>query len=80
MGCIESNPIVHGMEKDYSSRIDFARLDVSTAAAKELMARWGVKLNSTYLIFDKEGREVWRSSRVPFPHRKAREVLDGLLG
>lgn len=70
---------MNGMRKRFGSRIDFVRLDVSTPTAKELMSRWRVRLNSTYLIFDAGGQEVWRSSMIPFPFWQAKQVLAKLL-
>lgn len=36
------------------------RVDVETPAIQLVMARYGYRFTPTYILVDREGREVWR--------------------
>lgn len=59
--------------------VNFLRMDISTDAAKEVMRKFDIPINSAYLIFDSNGKEVWRSYAIPFRGRKAVRILNSLL-
>ena len=79
MGCVESNPIVKWVQRKIGSDINFFRLDLRTGSGKEVMAKFNISLNSAYLIFDKSGKEIWRSYAMPLNGRKAVRILKSLL-
>jgi len=43
------------------------------------MTKFNISLNSAYLIFDKSGKEIWRSYAIPLNGRKAVRILQSLL-
>lgn len=43
------------------------------------MDKYNIKINSAYLIFDRQGKEIWRSYAIPLNGRKAVRVLKDLL-
>lgn len=79
MGCVESNPIVKWVRKKVGSEVNFLRMDISTAAAKDVMRKFDIPINSAYIIFDSSGSEVWRSYAIPFNGKKAVNILNSLL-
>jgi hypothetical protein len=79
MGCVESNPIVKWVQRKIGSNINFFRLDIRMRSGKEVMAKFNISLNSAYLIFDKSGKEIWRSYATPLNGGKALRILQSLL-
>ncbi len=79
MGCVESNPIVKWVQRKIGSDIHFFRLDIRTSSGKGVMAKFNISLNSAYLVFDKTGKEIWRSYAIPLNGRKAVRILESLL-
>lgn len=43
------------------------------------MATFNIHINSAYVIFDGNGKEIWRSYAIPFRGKKAVKVLNSLL-
>lgn len=76
---MESNSIVKWVHRKVGAEINFLRLDIRTKAAKKVMKKYDIKMNSAYLIFDQNGTEVWRSYAIPLNGRKAVKILEGLL-
>ncbi|MFQ5709728.1 MAG: hypothetical protein ACE5HO_19920, partial [bacterium] len=62
---MESNPIVKWVRNKLGDQVNFFRVDVSTEVGKDLMSRYDIKLNSAYVVFDRHGKEVWRSYAIP---------------
>ncbi|MFQ5603538.1 MAG: hypothetical protein ACE5HS_09750 [bacterium] len=60
-------------------RVNFLRLDIATPAAKEVMEKYHIPLNSAYVLFDQHGQEVWRSFAIPLNGRKALRKINTLL-
>jgi len=56
---------VDGLEQDLEGQLRVVRLNVNSAAGRELGARWRANLTPTFLLFDGAGREVWRSIGAP---------------
>jgi len=66
---------VQWVEKKAGSDINFIRVDISAPHAKAVMERFSIPLNSTYIIFDPSGQEVWRSYMIPMNAPGALRVL-----
>jgi len=64
MGCVLSKPIVNGIEQDYQDRLRVVHLDARDANNREIAAQIGVQMTPTYVLFDAQGSEVWRSMGV----------------
>ena len=61
MGCVISKPIVNGIEQDYQNKLRVVHLDARDAENRAIAAQIGVKMTPTYVLFDANGTEVWRS-------------------
>ena len=44
------------------------RLDVNSAAGRELGARWRAEFTPTFILFDGAGREIWRGAGALDPN------------
>ena len=73
---MEGNPIVQWVEKKIGDETNFLRLDIGTPAAKEVMRKFKIPLNSAYLIFDQQGNEIWRSYAMPLNGKKAVRIIN----
>ncbi len=72
---MESNPIVQWVEKKVGDGVHFLRVNLHTPCAKEIMARYEIPINSAYVVFDRQGEEIWRSYGIPLNGRKALRIL-----
>ncbi|MFQ6113400.1 MAG: hypothetical protein ACE5NG_04835 [bacterium] len=72
---MQSNPVVKWVRKKAGGHVNFFRVDIGTPAAKEVMQKYNITLNSAYLIFDPQGKEIWRSYAIPLNGRKALRIL-----
>ena len=61
MGCVLSKPIVNGIELDYQNKLRVVHLDARDAENRAIAAQISVKMTPTYVLFDANGTEVWRS-------------------
>ncbi|MFZ9858661.1 MAG: thioredoxin family protein [Roseiflexaceae bacterium] len=62
MGCVATKPIVDGIEKDYQGTLRVVRLDARNSENRELANSIGVQMTPTYVLFDANAKEVYRSS------------------
>jgi thioredoxin-related protein len=62
MGCLASKPIVDGIEKDYQGTLRVVRLDARNSENRELANQIGVQMTPTYVLFDANAKEIYRSS------------------
>ena len=79
MGCLESQPIVQWVRKKVGDQVNFIRLDIQSPVTREIMKKYRITLNSAYLIFDGQGKEVWRSYAIPLNGRKVVRILQELV-
>jgi len=70
---------VKWVQRKIEGDINFFRLNIRTRSGKEVMAKFNIYMNSAYLIFDKSGKEIWRSYAIPLNGRKAVRILKSLL-
>lgn len=54
-------PVVDGIERKLSGELLVVRLNVQEAAGSELAAQYGASYTPTFILFDRQGTEVWRS-------------------
>jgi thiol-disulfide isomerase/thioredoxin len=54
-------PIVDGLEKQYKGKLIIIRLDIQTATGRALAPIYGFQYTPTFIFFNPEGKEVWRS-------------------
>ena len=53
-----------GLEAEWDGRVQVVRLNVHDLAARPLITRLGYRFTPTYILFDGDGREVWRTYGV----------------
>jgi hypothetical protein len=70
---------VKWVRKKVGNQVNFFRVDIATEAGKALMAKYNIKLNSAYVIYDQHGNEVWRSYAIPLNGIKVVKILNRLL-
>lgn len=54
-------PIVDGIEARYSAQLIVLRVDVTTPAGRAVGREFGFQYTPTFIFFDADGREDWRS-------------------
>lgn len=64
-----------GLARDLEGHLRIVRLPIQSPAGLELGERWRAHFTPTFILFDAEGREVWRGLSVP-----SRASVRGLLG
>ena len=54
-------PIVDGIEQDYAGRLLVIRLNIQEEVGRELAPLFGFEFTPTFIFFDAQGTELWRS-------------------
>jgi thioredoxin-related protein len=54
-------PIVDGIEKQYASRLFVIRVDIQSETGRTLAPLYGFQYTPTFIFFDAQGKELWRS-------------------
>ena len=63
-----AKPSVDGLERSTQGRLNVVRVDVETPSAALVAARYVYRFTPTYILVDREGREVWRQVGGSPPH------------
>lgn len=69
-----AKPIVDGIEDDYPDQLIVLRLDVQDRVGKELGDVYGVPGTPTFIFFDAQGNEVWRTIGTISPEKVAESL------
>ncbi len=56
-----AKPIVDGIEREHGAALSVVRLNIQEPAAEALADRFGFQFTPTFLLFDAEGEEVFRT-------------------
>jgi thioredoxin-related protein len=54
-------PIVDGIEQEYNGRLLVIRLNIQEQVGRELAPVFGFEYTPTFIFFDAQGNELWRS-------------------
>ena len=54
-------PVVDGVERELSERLDVLRLNIQDPAGAVLSREYGARFTPTFVLLDGAGREIWRS-------------------
>ena len=54
-------PIVDGIEQEYEGRLLVIRLNIQEQVGRELAPVFGFEYTPTFIFFDAQGNELWRS-------------------
>ena len=49
-----------GLEQELQGRLAVVRIDVQSAAGRELAPEFGFRYTPTFIFFDAQGLELWR--------------------
>ena len=61
IGCTRAKPIVDKLQADYQGKLLVIRLNVQESVGRELGARYMFNFTPTFIFFDAQGNELWRS-------------------
>jgi hypothetical protein len=65
MACIAEKPAVQKLEADLGDRANVLRVSINTAFGRQLMERFDVSSTPTFVLFDRQGSEIWRGTHAP---------------
>ncbi len=54
-------PIVDGLEEEFAGRLLVIRLNIQQETGRELANVFGFEFTPTFIFFDAQGNELWRS-------------------
>jgi thioredoxin-related protein len=54
-------PIVDGIEEQFKDRLVVIRLDIQSQTGQTLAPLYGFQYTPTFIFFDFQGKELWRS-------------------
>lgn len=61
-GCLAARPTLDALERELKGELTVIRLDVASAAGRELGGQLDLRGTPTFILFDSYGREIWRNS------------------
>ncbi|MFZ5905096.1 MAG: thioredoxin family protein [Chloroflexota bacterium] len=61
IGCTRLKPVVDELEAEYGQRVLFIRLNIQESVGRELAPVYGFEFTPTFIFFDAQGNELWRS-------------------
>ncbi|MFN3742729.1 MAG: thioredoxin family protein [Anaerolineales bacterium] len=61
MSCVLLRPLVDEIEQKYHGRLIVIRVNIQSASGRELTRHFGFKYTPTFIFFDAQGQERWRS-------------------
>lgn len=70
-------PIVDGIENEYQNQLIVQRVNIQDNAGKSLAQKYGFLATPTFILFDAEGKEVWRSIGN-LSREKVKQFLDSI--
>jgi thioredoxin-related protein len=54
-------PVVDGLEQELGDQLQFVRLNIQDKVGMELAPVYGFQYTPTFIFFDGQGNELWRS-------------------
>lgn len=61
MGCAAAKPAVDRLEEWETDRLKVIRVNVQDPSGRELGERFGLTFTPTFILFDPQGAEAWRT-------------------
>lgn len=61
LGCLATESTLDALEAELKGRLSIVRLDISSPAGRQLSAQLNAHFTPTFILFDAEGREIWRA-------------------
>ena len=66
-----------GLAADWDGRVQVVRVNVHDRENRPLLIRLGFRVTPTYILFDGDGREAWRTTGIINP-AEANRIVDSL--
>ena len=60
LGCVAMKPSVDRVEREWAARLAVRRVDIQSAAGRQLARQYRVAFTPTFILLDATGREQWR--------------------
>lgn len=78
--CITVNPIVEQLETDITDEFNLLRIDIHTTTGRAVRQEFGFSFTPEFVLFDKNGNEVWRDHIPPSSGQldRARSIAIGM--
>lgn len=77
MACLTAKPIVDGIEREFEGQLKVIRLNVQEPVGQILGQQYSFEFTPTFILFDRQGEEVWRSVGIINPN-DIRELMGDL--
>lgn len=61
VGCLAAEATLDALEAEFKGRLSVVRLDMASATGQRLSAQLNAHFTPTFILFDAEGREIWRA-------------------
>ncbi|MDW8328357.1 MAG: thioredoxin family protein, partial [Anaerolineales bacterium] len=61
IGCLAAETTLDALEAELKGKISVVRLDMSSPTGRRLSAQLNAHFTPTFILFDAEGREIWRA-------------------
>ncbi len=74
LGCTALRPVVDEIEKKYHGRLIVLRVNIQSPMGRELARYYSFEYTPTFIFFDGQGKQVWRSVGELDPNRVAASV------
>lgn len=71
INCLAARPQVDALISDIEARhadgVNILRIDIHTGFGRELRERYGFSYTPEFILFDRDGQEIWRAHTPPTP-------------
>lgn len=71
LGCVTVRPEVDALAGEIQDRYNIMRVDIHTDLGRALRQKHGFSYSPEFVLFDVQGREVWRGNRPPLSEQLA---------
>jgi thiol-disulfide isomerase/thioredoxin len=61
LACTAAKPVVDRLENEYKGKLLFIRINIQDKLGMELAPVYGFRYTPTFIFFDEQGAEVWRT-------------------
>jgi thiol:disulfide interchange protein len=61
VGCLAAEAALDALETELKGQVSIVRLDMSSPPGRQLSAQLNAHFTPTFILFDAEGREIWRA-------------------
>lgn len=58
---MRAEPIVNGLEREWAGSVQVVQVNIQDSSNRALIERLDARFTPTFVLFDADGEEVWRS-------------------